>query len=159
MTKSDTRAKRPISMPRRQIWDLEPEEAEAVASQAVVTDRTYLPDADARFDEAPEPEAEASDGDEASDDMASRALRALEKAEKQLEARGIPASALYEGERRRPGFWVFTRPIWKPTRSRRWRASRWATCGSRRVGSWSSKARPRRVFRRHQQRFEHRSRP
>jgi hypothetical protein len=30
-------------VPRRQIWDLEPDELEDVASHAVVTDRTYLP--------------------------------------------------------------------------------------------------------------------
>ncbi len=99
MAQSEPKPQRPISMPRRQIWDLEPDEAEAVASQSVVTDRTYLPDVEAGADEeATETDASETTDRDGSEDMASRALEALEKAEKQLEARGIPASALYEGE-------------------------------------------------------------
>jgi hypothetical protein len=41
MTNTTTKPDRPISVPRRQIWDLEPDELEDVASHAVVTDRTY----------------------------------------------------------------------------------------------------------------------
>jgi hypothetical protein len=94
-------SKRPISVPRRQIWDLEPDEVEAVASHSVVTDRTYLPERDAPVEDADDVDADAADIDAdgvGADDMASRALKALEKAERQLEARGIPASALYQGE-------------------------------------------------------------
>jgi hypothetical protein len=96
MTDPKTGAERPVSVPRRQIWDLEPDEIEQVASHAVVTDRTYLPDADEHV--AATPDAPATGGEDGEEDMASRALRALEAAERQLEARGIPASALYEGE-------------------------------------------------------------
>jgi hypothetical protein len=92
MTNKTPETDRPIS--RRQIWDLEPDEMEDVASQSVITDRTYLPDADG---EATDAEAETGD-DGGDDDMASRALRALQAAEEQLEARGIPASALYQGD-------------------------------------------------------------
>jgi hypothetical protein len=108
MTNTTTKPDRPVSVPRRQIWDLEPDEIEDVASHAVITDRTYIPDAEQEEDAAAREtgatdaaadddiaEAEAEDGQ---DDMASRALNALKQAEKQLEARGIPASALYEGE-------------------------------------------------------------
>jgi hypothetical protein len=89
---------RPIS--RRQIWDLEPDELEDVASQSVITDRTYLPDgpADAEADDTFEEGAPSETGGASEDDMASRALRALQQAEQQLEARGIPAAALYEGD-------------------------------------------------------------
>ncbi|KPQ17204.1 MAG: FHA domain protein [Rhodobacteraceae bacterium HLUCCO18] len=95
MTDPKTGAERPVSVPRRQIWDLEPDEIEQVASHTVVTDRTYLPDAG---DDHAVADAEPAGGEAGEEDMASRALRALEAAERQLEARGIPASALYEGE-------------------------------------------------------------
>jgi hypothetical protein len=104
MTEPKTGAERPVSVPRRQIWDLEPDEIEQVASHAVVTDRTYLPNAgeDNLLPDAGEDNAVAdappSTGEDGEEDMASRALRALEAAERQLEARGIPASALYEDD-------------------------------------------------------------
>jgi hypothetical protein len=107
MKNTTTKPDRPISVPRRQIWDLEPDELDEVASHAVVTDRTYLPDAGEDDEAGDAPLAAEADADEDAvspeaepnpDDMASRALRALKQAEEQLEARGIPASALYEGE-------------------------------------------------------------
>lgn len=73
---------RPVSTPRRQIWDLEegdgPETARAVPSRP-------LPPAPPRR-AAPLPPAAAGDDGE---DMASRARRALEAAERQMAARGI----------------------------------------------------------------------
>ncbi|GEM_PF-893397 len=104
MTDPKTGAERRVSVPRRQIWDLEPDEVEQVASHAVVTDRTYLPQAgeDNGLRDAGENTSLAdpspASGEDGEEDMASRALRALEAAERQLEARGIPASALYEDD-------------------------------------------------------------
>jgi hypothetical protein len=147
MKNTTTKPDRPISVPRRQIWDLEPDELEEVASHAVVTDRTYLPDAGEDDEAGDAPLAAEADADEDAvpaeaeanpDDMASRALRALKQAESNWRRAVYRPRRSTRAKAPRRAFWAFTPATWRPTRSPPWRASRWATCGSRRAGSsWS----------------------
>jgi hypothetical protein len=114
MTEHHPQAGPPISC-RRQIWDLEPDELEDVASHRSITDRTYLPGRTTRppmppWQTTPMPKrTHRVAGGGAEDDMASRALRALQAGRRAAGGARYPGLGALRGRwAPRRAFWAFT---------------------------------------------------